>query len=208
MLPATRTDQLRAAAVALVSGWLLLMGPPGCDFVPAKDLRSDETRAAARDIAGGIGVGFIDLLARVELDVRRPFSDVFKPVERIFRISQQWYLYRDGPSRVKRLEVWVDDDLVFRTGDPDATWRVAQFSNRRFRPMVETAAIKEEAVNWAGIGRFIVDHAREDFPAAQQVRIVSTVARFGEPEVEEHHARIARAPRWQLTKQVLPKEPK
>lgn len=191
-----------------MTGWLLLMGPPGCDYAPTRDLKAPETREAARSIAGAASVAFVDLVAAVELGFRRPVAKRFKPVERTFRISQQWFLYRDGPSRPKWLEIYVDGEMVFRTGHPEATWRREQFRNRRFRPMVETAAMKKEAVNWAGIGRFIVDRAREDFPDAQEVRIVARRGRFGQPEEVVRHARTARAPDWALTKDELPEEPK
>lgn len=188
-------DHLRALLVLLAGSALLLGAPPGLDFLTTKQLRDPALLQAGGPVWAAV--------ARAELRWRRPAAERLAPIEHTFRIAQTWSLYRDGPSHVRRLEVQVDGQTVYRTGDPDADWRAAQFGNRRFRPMVETVSTSADALNWKGIGRFIVARAREDFPDAHAVRIVATRTPFGQDAARETHARRAAAPDWKLRAEDL-----
>ncbi|MEC7949473.1 MAG: hypothetical protein VX265_18035 [Myxococcota bacterium] len=186
-------DHLRAAAVFLVGGALLMAGFPGLDYASARDVRS--LVAPARALATPLGMGMA-AVAGFNEGLRRPVARALRPVERLFRVSQEFHLYRDGPNRVDRLEVLIDDVLVYRTRDAAHDWRAAQFGNRHFRPMVATAALKPAAANQEGICRWIVARAREDFPDAREVEIRSTRTRFGVDEPWVRFSRVARDPDW------------
>lgn len=186
MAPSTLRDHLRAAAVLLVGGAMLMAGFPGLDFLGAKRLKA---KAPALGVAGAGLVWF-------DQTVRLPVAREVKPVERLFRVSQEFHLYRDGPSRVDRLEILVDGELVYRTRDDAYAWRADQLGNRHFRPMVATAAQKADAANQRGICRWVVAQARADFPQAQEVRLQSTRTRFGVDAPHVRFSRVARAPGW------------
>ena len=189
-------DHLRAALLLGAGGMLLMAGFPGLDFLSPKDLRVRVERA--HRIAAPLGA-VAEGLAAFDARVRRPVARLIKPVERTFRIAQEFHLYRDGPRRVDRLEVLVDGVLVYRTRDADHAWRAAQFGNRHLRPMVATAAQKPRAVNQAGIARWIVAQARQDFPDAEEVVIRSTRADFGAEASWVRFWRVARSPGWSVS---------
>ena len=62
--------------------------------------------------------------------------------------------------------------------------------------MVATAALKKNAANQRGLGRFLTARAREDFPEAAEVVIRSVRVGFGRTDEEERFRRVARAPDW------------
>ena len=180
----------------VVCGAMLAAGFPGLDYLGPRQL--EEAAGNARRVAAPLGT-VMDGLVGFDAHVRRPLARRVKPVERLFRVSQEFHLYRDGPRRVDRLEVLVDGAVVYRTRDPERNWRAVQLGNRRFRPMVATAAQKPEAVNQKGISRWIVGAVREDFPEAGEVLIRATRTRFGIEEPRVRFSRIARAPDWTVS---------
>lgn len=193
MSASTLLDHARALAVLVVGFLLLMAGFPGLDFISKKQLASWTEEARARSAPAGAlaaGIGWF------EQEVRRPVAGAVKPAERLFRVSQEFHLYRDGPRRVDRLEVVVDGEIIYRTRDPERAWRIAQLENRHFRPMVATAAQKPDAANQRGICRWVVARAREDFPDAQEVLLRATRTEFGVEDPWVRFSRVARAPEW------------
>ncbi len=189
-------DHLRALAVVVAATALLVAGFPGLDFASRKKVR--EGVEAARRIAAPLGT-LMAGVAWFDLELRRPLARLVRPVERTFRVAQEFHLYRDGPKRVDRLEVLVDGELVYRTRDAELDWRAAQFGNRHFRPMVATAAQKADAANQRGICRWIVARVQEDFPDAQEVVIRSSRTEFGVEAPWVRFSRVARAPDWTVS---------
>jgi hypothetical protein len=193
MSSSTLWDHARALAVLLVGFLLLMAGFPGLDFVNKKQLEGWAAEARARSAPAGAVAGGV---LWFEEEVRRPVAKAVKPAERLFRISQEFHLYRDGPRRVDRLEIVVDGEVVYRTRDPERDWRTAQLENRHFRPMAATAAQKPDAANQRGICRWVVARVQEDFPDAQEVLLRATRTEFGVEDPWVRFSRVARAPEW------------
>jgi hypothetical protein len=196
MNPLQARDHLRALALLVAGGAMLMAGFPGLDFASKKEMR--EGVGQAREIAAPLGT-LVAGIAWFDLEVRRPLAELVRPVERTFRVAQEFHLYRDGPRRVDRLEVLVDGELVYRTRDAELDWRAAQFGNRHFRPMVATAAQKADAANQRGICRWIVARVQEDFPDAQEVVVRSSRTEFGVEAPWVRFSRVARAPDWTVS---------
>ena len=133
--------------------------------------------------------------------LRVPLADMFSPLQRPFRISQEWNLYRDGPNEVRRLEIWVDGSLVYRSIDPNATWLQPQLRNRRLRPVVETTVMSRNSLNWRGLGRYIVASARAAFPTATTVELRCLAGPFPGEDLTLHHSYLAAAPDWTVVQQ-------
>ena len=187
---------LRAIAVPLAALALIWLAMPGASFVPRGHLATPTKRNAHRAKWGEPWTS-LNAAAGFMQRVREPVARRLHPIQPIFRVAQSWHLYRDGPAPIRRMEIWVDDRLVYRTQDDDHTWNRAIFRNRRIRPMAESTVVKKRARNRLGLGRLIVEEARTDFPDAQTVEIRSVWAkRGGEPSV--HHAMTAAAPGWAL----------
>ncbi len=175
---------------------LLIVAAPGISFLKPSLLRTEKARTEFRDDYGPL----LERVARAAADLhraQRPVAKALGGFQPIFRVRQSWHLYRDGPSTIRRMEVRVDGEPVYRTLDPALRWSEDIFRNRRIRPMAETLVKKPRAKNRAGLGRYIVDRARADFPDAEVVEIRSLWARRGQ-EATTHHRMIASAPSWTL----------
>lgn len=175
-----RGKQVRAGAVLVVILWMILLGFPGLDRMKAADYEgASREKLLSRGLSGKaeVVIGDIDRL------IRRPVSDRLEWTQRVPRISHSWHLYRDGPGKVRHLEIWVDDELWFRSQDDDYDWRRPQMTMRKFRPMVSTTASDPKAKNWKGMVRWAAREAYKDKPDLKEVRIVGTAGPFptGEP---------------------------
>ena len=196
MATSSLRDHLRAVLLLAAGGALLMAGFPGLDFVSPKELR--EGVEPARAVSAPLGA-LLGGVAWFDLEVRRPIATRLQPIERTFRIAQEFHLYRDGPRAVDRLEVVVDGRVVYRTRDADLAWRAAELGNRHLRPMVASAAQNPDAANQRGLARWILTQARRDFPDAQVVVIRSTRTEFGTEEPWVRFSRVARAPDWAVS---------
>ena len=96
------------------------------------------------------------------------------------------------------MAIWVDDEMVYLTNDPQKNWHAPQLRFRRVRPMVESTVRKEKARNRWGLSRYVVEAARADFPEASQVRLEAIWARFPNGKPTVHHTISAQAPEWEL----------
>lgn len=187
---------VRAILIPLAALILFWLAMPGVSFVPYGHLASDKSRAAHYTRWGEPWTS-LNVAAGHLQRIRMPIAKRIGGFQPIFRISQSWHLYRDGPSTIRRMEIWVDDELRYRTEDNQYDWRESTFRNRRIRPMAETMVSIPKARNRLGLGRAIVTAARDDFPNAQSVEIRSTWARRGKPATV-HHYMTAHAPDWNL----------
>lgn len=185
----------RAGAALLVHALIWVLGTPGLDFLSTLDLEKPERRAAIEaDVGDFAQVAFaVDALNR---HLREPLVDLTTPLQRPFRISQEWNLYRDGPERYVILEVWVDGALRFRTADPEHAWLAPQLRNRHVRPVVESTANQKDAPNWRGLTRYVVERARAEDPGAQEVELRSRGGPFPGRELKLKHRIVAKAPDW------------
>ena len=188
---------IRAALVLVAWAALILLGTPGLDFMGADVLKStrdeDSLRARLGEPFASVAIG----VATFNRQVRLPLERWITPIQRPFRVAQEWALYRDGPARVRRLEVWVDSTRVHRSADPTYPWLAGPLRNRRLRPVVESTCMSTGSVNWRGLARFIVTRAREDYPDAARVELLCTDAPFPGTGASVHHRYTATAPAWE-----------
>lgn len=188
-------DAQRATLALIAQALFWVLGTPGLDYLSYLNLRDEGARARmAKDLGGAAGLAFaIDDLER---SFRRPIVELLAPVQRPFRISQEWNLYRDGPSRYVLLEVRLDGVLAFRTADPEHAWLAPQLRNRHVRPVVESTANKRDAPNWRGLTRYIVARARAENPALREVELLSRAGPFPGEVLTDGHRIVAKAPSW------------
>ncbi len=181
-------------SAAIVMG---ILATPGLDYMPIHTLRSTADQARLEEQVGPVGMRVAWGIAWFNRRVRVPVVKVLEPIQKPFRVAQSWNLYRDGPKRIRRLEVHVDGEPVFRVGDPDLDWLAGPLSNRKLRPVVESTARSVESRNWRGLARFVVNEARKDFPEAQSVALVVEVGDFPGRMLKESHRIIAESPGWE-----------
>lgn len=189
-------DRDRASFALLAHAVVWILATPGIDFLGINDYRTPASQSALIKDVGRVPAQLLFGLAAFNRNIRIPLVDLLAPLQRPFRISQEWSLYRDGPAQYRTLEVWIDEELRFRTADPEHAWRASQLRNRRIRAMVESTAQKKNAPNWRGLSRFIVSSAREDFPDAQKVEMRAMVGPFPGTELKLSHSVTASAPGW------------
>jgi hypothetical protein len=190
-------DHLRAVGVLAAGFVVLCLGTPGFDFMKRNDMRTTGDRAKLAQHAPEPVVQGVAGLYWLNRTVRLPIADRLEWIQKPVRGAQNWNLYRDGPSRVRRLEIWVDGELLYRSKDADHDWLEPQLTNRRVRPMVESTTMKTNSKNWRGLTRFIVHRALQDHPDAQHVELRCTAARFpGDAEPVVRHTIHADAPDW------------
>jgi len=177
---------------------MLILGTPGLDYMGMHRYRSDTQRSTAIDelgpTLGPVAIGLADLNRKI----RRPIIERIGDVQRVFRIRQSWHLYRNGPSKVRRMEIQVDGVPVFRSGDPDLDWQAGTLRNRRVRPVAESTTSKRKGRNRDGLYRHLLALARADFPAATHVDFRSLVGPFPGKKLSLHHRAWAEAPGWEI----------
>lgn len=184
----------------VIHALLLLLGTPGLDMLGKNLYTKAEDREKFTQRYGVVLAQIAFGFTTFNREVRLPLTDIFEPLQRPFRISQNWNLYRDGPNRLWRMEILVDDRLVYRSVDEEYDWMELPFRNRRLRPMVEAVIQEKDATNWPGLVRFIVRHAREDFPDAQRVEVRAMVGNFPGRKMSLDHGFYAEAPKWDAKK--------
>jgi hypothetical protein len=190
---------LRAALVALVALTLLCAGAPGLDFTPA-DIESP----ASRDREVAESAPWLQPLYRAalvfEVDVRRPIVRQFQPIEKLFRIAQSWHLYRNGPGRVARLEIWADDVLLHRSLDDEHAWLEPILRNRRVRPVAEAVVSANGGRSEIQFTQFIVGRILADRPDTRVVEVRATWSPWPGDKPKVHHAYVAEAPDWKVVR--------
>ena len=194
----TWRHHLRALAV-LTSGFLLLMlGFPGVSFMKSSKYKRPKERQEARERLGPFApVAF--RLADFNRDVRMPFERKVGVVQRPFRVSQTFHLYRDGPQKVRRLEVWADDELLHRSAEQSPDFRLGQLRNRRFRPVVESNARKVDGPNAESMVAWLVDEVLDELPDTQRIEVRAVWASYpGDGDTWLHHGWYADAPHWTI----------
>lgn len=188
-------DQLRAGLLVLVGMLIFVLGTPGIDFLDSSLQRADK-REKLRERVGNFwataGLGIYDA-ART---LRTPLLKWLGPLQRPFRVSQNWSLYRDGPGKLMRLEIRADDQIIYRSVDNDYRWKEEAFRNRRLRPVVESTVMQRDSQNWRGLTRWVVNAARVDFPEVQRVDLIALHGAFPGKKLSEHHRIVAEAPMW------------
>jgi hypothetical protein len=190
---------LRALAVALVALALLCAGAPGFDFLPAT-IRTPES--IEREVRGS--PAWVRPLHRaalqLEVGVREPLAKRLQPVERFFRIAQSWHLYRNGPGRVARLEIWADGVLLHRSLDDAHAWLEPVLRCRRLRPVAEAVVRADGGRSEDGFTRFVVARVLAERPETKRVELRAVWSPWPGDEPTFHHAFVAEAPDWTIVR--------
>ncbi len=188
-------QHFKPIVLLLVYTTLLLVGTPGLDFLKRESF-SEQQLNRFRDRYGsvltGIGIGFNEF----NIQVRHPIVKRIGSFQTVFRIRQAWHLYRDGSHATRRLNIRVDDQLVYRTNDPDFNWLEPQLRSRRLRPMVEMTTKNFKSANWLGLSRYVVEQARERWPEARRVELLARSGKRPGTKMKTTHRITARAPNW------------
>ncbi len=173
----------------------LILATPGLDLLGTNQLVSEQSRnRMRREPLGFVAIGAADF----NRSVRAPFNQALTPLQRPLRIAQSWGLYAGGPKQLDRMEILIDDTLVYRSKDPDHTWLASVLTYRRIRPIVAYTCYGKSR-NDAHLIAYVVDRARRDFPDASEIVVQCTEVPFpglAKPEVSQHY--IAAAPDWQV----------
>lgn len=149
--------------------------------------------------ARAVAVLVVGLLIAI-LPFRREVAQVFGPVLQPLRIAQSWTLYGTGPMIVRRFEVLVDGQLVYRAGDGAYPWRRATFTYRRVRPTVVHTCIGD-GKNARHLARWVVAEARAEFPEAQEIVLRCTTTPWPDGEQAVEYLARAAAPEWNVRQQ-------
>lgn len=199
---------LRALLILLTCAFIGILGTPGLDFIKVGDLETPKERQEAVARYGHPWADIGIAIASFNREVRFPIVRRLEPLQRVPRISQNWSLYRDGPGKLRRMEIYVDDTLRYRSVDPEHAWLGPQLRSRRVRPVVESTTIQYESQNWRGLARYIIQCAQRDFPGVQKVELVATEGRFGQETLKPRFAILATAPAWEPERRWLVEPPK
>lgn len=135
-------------------------------------------------------------MATLPLEVGLPGEDVLFLLQRPLRIRQGWGLYGAGPDHAYRLEVWVDDGLVYRSQDPDHTWRFPLFNHRRTKPITVSYCHGEKGRNERAWRSYVLRAVLEDFPEAQSVELLCTRSPWPGDQPQRFQSAVTSAPRW------------
>jgi hypothetical protein len=187
---------LKPALLLVVYFLVALHGCPGLDYLGARDFVSEKSRQEIREQMSEIGAQAAFAIGAFNRKVRLPLVRKTEWVQKPFRVAQTWNLYRDGPGRVHRLEIRIDDTLVYRSASDEYDWLEPQLRSRRTRPMVESTTRKRFSKNWKGLTRYIVRKALEDFPEAQEISLLSLSGRYPRGKMKPRHRIVAAAPDW------------
>jgi hypothetical protein len=159
---------------------MLILATPGLDLL---DTEVDPARSTPWS-AFWIGVN-----ARV----RMPIVRWFEPLQRPLRIAQSWSLYPRGPAKVRRFEVLVDGQVVYRSNDDDADWLASVLRYRRVRPIVG-ATCNNRSKNDDELVDYVVREARADFPQATEIVVRCTVSPWPGTSPKPSRSFVASAP--------------
>lgn len=184
-------SRLRAVFLAAVYLGLFALATPGIDSLGSR--LNKQARQEALD--EGVPKFVLDGIAAVGR-ARRPFLKYLTPLQRPLRIEQSWGLYGSGVSRVRRMEVFLDGALVYRTEDDEHDWMEPVFRNRRLRPMVDTVSRKPNARNRDGLMWLIAERAVSARPETSEIEVRFTVARFPGTDPRTAHAFRMVPPEW------------
>jgi len=191
-------ENLRGGLLLTVYAAMLIAAPPALDFLPKNQFKTPESRAKASEQYGALPVAFAAAVSAANRELRIPAASTLLPVQRMFRIEQTWNFYAGGLDKLHRLEVWVDDAMVYRSGDPEHDWFAPQLTTRRLRPIVQATVVTRSSRNARSLARFVVSHAREDFPEARTITLKATRGHFPGTEMRVHHTLTAEAPDWDV----------
>ena len=105
-------EHARAALVAAVSATMFLLAFPGLDALGNNLLQGPRAQQALEHDVPPVLRPVALTVARLNVTYRVPVVRLFTPFERALRIRQNWSVYRGGPTKIGRLEIRVDGEVV------------------------------------------------------------------------------------------------
>ena len=207
-----RRDHLRAIGIMLIYVVFFVLATPGIDGLPKGFLDSQQKKDKLAETVPKPLVHVAAWMMDLNRSIRLPLLNVLAPIQPPLRLEQTWMLYGDGPDRVRRLEVLIDDEVVYRTEHDVLDWREATFRMRRLRPMPSTIVsrcpqkrmvkgewvLKNLPVNRIGLSRVVLEWALQDFPEAQRVELRAISGPYPGHELIPSHGVVRQAPDWEL----------
>ena len=135
------------------------------------------------------------------MKVRAPITRRLDPLLKPLRIDQSWHLYGRGERKLKRFEIEVDGEVVFRSNDPERQWLQPVIEFRRTRQIYTRMCADGGGGKQAYFG-WIAARAQKDFPGTTEVLARCTAAPWiGDGDVDDVQVlkefRL-RAPGWKL----------
>jgi hypothetical protein len=185
-------SRLRAALLAVVYLGLLVLATPGIDSLGMDGLSRKERQLGRQAGVPEVALDALELIG----DVRRPLVRLLTPLQRPLRIEQSWGLYGGGVASVRRMEILLDETLVYRTEDREHDWLEPVLRNRRLRPMVDTVSRKPGSENRDALRWLIADRAAAEHPELSRIEVRFTVAPFPGTDPKLAHAFAMRPPDW------------
>jgi len=178
--------------LAVIYSGLFILATPGVDSLGIDRLTKADRQKLIRE---GAPVWLLDLGNDIGA-LRRRLLKPLTPLQRPLRIEQSWGLYGQGTSRVRRMEIYLDEALVYRSGDSEHEWMEPMFRNRRLRPMVDTISRKPSAKNRDALMWLIATRAAAQHPQLSSIEVRFTIARFPGTGGRTAHAFYMAAPEW------------
>ncbi len=179
-----------------------VLATPGLDGAPRGFMRSDQSIARVSRDAPAWSLPLLRFLGTINADVRRPMVQFLTPLQRPLRLEQTWRLYGDGPALVRKMEIHIDDEVVYRSGDSDLDWEESTWRHRRLRPVPATVADhcrkRKHPLNREGLTRLIMERALRDVPDAQRVELRILSGRFPDQTLAPSHGVVRSAPDWEM----------
>ncbi len=195
--PTNLIRQLRAVLALSLAFFFLCAGTPGLRGMNAKVYLQPEKRQKIERRAGPEAAAVYFAIAELNHRFRQPIAARFNKLQSLFRISQSWGLYGQGPMPVRWLVIEVDQTPIYQTNEPAHAWRAHQLAHRKLRALPETLVEKPRAYNWTSFSEWVRTEALQDFPDAKEV---SVLAVWGTRDIRStptiHHGRRARYPDW------------
>lgn len=192
-------DHLRAASLLAIYAVVFILSTPGMESLKLNMLRTDKQIAEAKESFPALAVNIAWFFLEANREIRMPMVRFLTPLQRPLRLEQTWTLYGDGPKKPGWIEIWADDEVLYRSASWEHTWMRRQLRHRRIRPMVDTSTMKIEAPNRPGLSRMILHHVRAARPDAQTIELRYIHGRYptGAPQTVAFLER-ASAPEWTL----------
>ena len=197
-----RREKTRAVILAAVYAIFFVLATPGLDGAPPGFMRSEQSIARVSRDTPAFALPLLKFLGTVNAELRRPVVKFLTPLQRPLRLEQTWRLYGDGPELVRKMEIHIDDEVVYRSGDSDLDWEESVWRQRRLRPVPATLADhcrkRKQPLNREGLSRLVMERALRDYPEAQRVEIRILSGRFPGMDLMPSHGVVRAAPDWEM----------
>lgn len=195
-------DHLRALAVLVIGLFMAVGAAPGLDMLPDDAYATTASQEALRAQVPQPWMADAAILAADwNRRLRVPLLHLMMPIERTFRVRQNWSLYQNGPRTRMRLEIEVDGVLWYRSVDSSHAWHDSTWSHRRVRPVVNTLVTTARSKHGDGFVALVVHRVLQERPEAREVRLYAARDTWQGGEVTRTLRAVSRAPEWHVERQ-------